>query len=183
MASASVRACPGPDRSPPPSRATAATLTLVAAPAPANADGVGLSDDAGDAAGNGLDFTSVTLENKDHAVVSEMSFVEDHRGKVVLGVGVRGQGLVARVVSFHKREGDDRVILVTGDEKTACDGLASTWDRDAAQLRLRLPSRCLLDGDYTDVRAWFLTEGLRDGGDVDSAPDNRRGWTPWVARG
>jgi hypothetical protein len=55
----------------------------VAAGAPAHADGVGMSDDAGDASGNGLDFTSVALENKAHAVVTEMSFVEDHRGRVV----------------------------------------------------------------------------------------------------
>jgi hypothetical protein len=89
---------------------------------------------------------------------------------------------VARIGSAHKREGDDRVVLLVGDVKTACDGLTSTWDRAAAELRLRLPASCLLDGDYTDVRAWFLTEGLRSGGDVDSAPDNRRGTTPWVAR-
>jgi hypothetical protein len=159
-----------------------AAAVLAGAPAPANADGVGLSDEAGDASGNGLDFTSVALENKAHAVVTEMSFVEDHRGKVIVGIYARGQGMVATVGSFHKREGDDRVVLFVGGEKTACDGLTSTWDRDAAELRLRLPAGCLLDGDYTDVRTWFLTEPLRDGADVDFAPDTRRGTTPWVAR-
>lgn len=54
------------------------------------------------------------------------------------------------------------------------------------RFRLRLPSRCLLDGDYGAVRGWFLTEELNGGGDVDYAPDaadETLDVTSWVPRG
>jgi hypothetical protein len=49
-------------------------------------------------------------------------------------------------------------------------------------MRLRLPSKCLLDGDYGAVRSWFLTEEYGGGSDVDFAPAGT-GWTSWISRG
>jgi hypothetical protein len=90
-------------------------------------------------------------------------------------------------VSIHRRQGADRVFLVgNSGEETECAGLRSTWDREAAEVRIRVPSACLLDGDYGAVRSWFLIEEVGGGGDVDYAPEHPEGaggWTRWVARG
>lgn len=163
---------------------TAAAVTAtVGVPGPATAAGVAIVDKVGDTTGSGLDFTGVVLHNKDHAIVAAMTFKRDTRGEVIVAIRARGHGLVARVVSAHRRQGGDQLRLFTnGNDDTPCLGLRSTWDREAARMRLRLPSACLLDGDYGAVRSWFLTEEFGGGSDVDFAPDGT-GWTSWISRG
>ena len=145
--------------------------------------GVAIVDKVGDTTGFGLDFTGAVLRNKDHAIVAVMNFKRDRRGEVIVAIRARGHGLVARVVSAHRRQGADQLRLFTnGNDDSPCPGLRSTWDREAAKMRLRLPSACLLDGDYGAVRSWFLTEEFGGGSDVDFAPDGN-GWTSWISRG
>ncbi len=172
-------------------RVILATLLLVltgfSLAAPAHAEKAAVHDEVGDTEAAGLDFTKVVLRNNDHAVVTTMTFAEDRRGEVIVGIRARGHGLVARAVSIHRREGADRVFLIKGsDEEAPCAGLRSTWDRPAARLRIRVPSTCLRDGDYGAVRGWFLTEESGGGGDVDYAPegvDEGLASMPWIARG
>jgi hypothetical protein len=160
-----------------------ALTALLGIPGPANAEGIAIVDQAGDKTGAGLDFTNVSVRNKDQAIVTVMTFKRDRRGEIIVAVRARGHGLVARVVSAHPRQGADQLRLFTrGNDATPCPGLRSTWDRDAAEMRLRLPSKCLLDGDYGAVRSWFLTEEFGGGSDVDFAPDGT-GWTSWISRG
>lgn len=167
--------------------AATASWVFLGIPAPAHAERVAIGDEVGDTTGTGLDFTGVVLRNRDHAVVARMTFERDRRGEVIVAIRVRGHGLVARVVSAHRRRGNDRVRLLTADSDNApCEGLRSTWNREAAKMRLRLPSKCLLDGDYGAVRSWFLIEELGGGGDVDYAPEQSDGdlrWTNWISRG
>ena len=163
------------------------SFAIVGLPVPANAERVAISDGAGDTTGAGLDVTDVVLRNRDHAVVSVMTFERDRRGEVIVAVRARGHGIVARVVSTHRRRGADRLQLLSRvGEESSCKGLRSTWDREAARMRLRLPSRCLLGGDYGAIRSWFLTEEFGGGGDVDYAPEQSDGdlrWTSWISRG
>jgi hypothetical protein len=64
--------------------------------------------------------------------------------------------------------------------------LTSDWNRSAATVTLRLPSRCLLAGDYGAVRGQVLIEGRHSGADVDVGPQKPNGdprYTDWVPRG
>lgn len=55
-----------------------------------------------------------------------------------------------------------------------------------ATVRIRLPSRCVLAGDYGAIKAWALTEVFHGAADVDYAPEQPDGdlaWTDWIPRG
>jgi hypothetical protein len=165
-----------------------ATAAVAVAPAPANAAAVAVTDDSGDILEPGLDFTAIKVRNTDRAVVATITFARDRRSEIIVAVRPRHHDAeMVRFVAVHLREGDDRMFLVDNDsEKVKCGGLRSTWDRDAATMKMRLPSRCVNGGDYGAVRSWFLTEGFGGGGDVDYAPekaDGGLGWTSWIARG
>jgi hypothetical protein len=165
-----------------------ATAAVAVAPAPANAAAVALTDDSGDTLEPGLDFTAIRERNTDRAVVARITFARDRRSEIIIAVRPRHHAAeTVRIVAVHRREGEDRIFLIDNDsEKVTCGGLRSTWDRDTATMKMRLPSRCVNGGDYGAIRSWFLTEGFGGGGDVDYAPENGDGglgWTPWIARG
>ena len=157
------------------------TAGVLAIASPALAAQVTISDPAGDSAGPGLDITSATIDNRDYAVVVTASFVEDHKGTVIVAVDTRGR-LPVRIISEHPRSGADKTYLLGRSRELPCDGLTSSWDRGAAEIRLRMPSRCLNDGNYGAIRSWVLTEPLGDGSDVDLAPDGAE-LTDWISRG
>ena len=109
------------------------------------------------------------------------------RGEAIFLVRVRKNRPVALVVSEHPRRGPDQLTLQTRHSDDAkCRGLRSTWDRAAATVRIRLPSRCVHGGDYGAISAWALTEVFHGGADVDYAPEQPDGdlaWTDWIPRG
>ena len=163
----------------------ALAVSLVAA-APVQAQALSVTDAAGDASGDRLDITEVTLRNRDHRVVARASFEEAVRGDLIVSVDRRkGQGM--RMISRHRPDGTTRNRVVTGafsdrrgGKRVACKGFTVRWDTRAETATLRLPARCLNRGNCGAVRFAVLTESARGGGDVDLAPDKRRGW---IARG
>jgi hypothetical protein len=165
------------------------TLALACLWAPtAQAQHITVDDAAGDTIDPGLDFTSVHFSNRDRAVVVAFTFARDRRGEVIFPVRVRGRGTVALVVSQHPRSGEDHLIFQTRrSDHATCRGLRSTWDRPAARLAIRLPSRCVLHGNYGAIKSWALTEGFHSASsDVDYAPQTPDGhirWTGWLPRG
>jgi hypothetical protein len=160
--------------------------SVVASAAPATAERLSTSDPAGDTPQPGLDITRAAFANGDRAIVTRLTFRRDRPGTVVVKVKAR-HGRSVYIVSEHLRTGpDDTFLFEPGTEgATRCRGLASSWDREAALLRLRMPARCLDDGNYGAVRHWALTE-TRGGGDVDAAPQDSEGElsvTDWIPRG
>jgi hypothetical protein len=154
---------------------------IFAAAAPASAERLPVDDPARDIPQRGLDITRAVFANRDHVVVSRLTFTEDRPGTVIVKVGAR-HGSAVYVISQHRRTGPDNTFLEGGER---CRGLSSSWDRDAALLRLRLPARCLDGGNYGAVHHWALTEA-RDGGDIDAAPQDSEGElsvTDWISRG
>lgn len=172
----------------PPWRALAATTAaagIVLVAAPAQAQHLSVADAAGDSVGAGLDITDVTFRNRDHSVVSELSFTRDRRGTLVVKVKAR-HGSALAIVSRHPRRGPGKTFLVDKSGRVPCGGLTSDWNRNAATALLRMPARCLDEGNYGAVRNWALTERLRSGGDVDYAPEQTDGEltvTDWIPRG
>jgi len=166
--------------------AAALTAVLVAAASPAQAQRVTVADAAGDNVGPGLDITSVSIRNRDHAILATLTFTRDRRSEVIVFVKARGGPLVG-VVSEHPRQGPDSTFLIGGDENDPlCRGLRSVWDRSVATVTMRLPSRCLAFGDYGAVRSLILIETFRGARDVDYAPEKPNGepaYSDWVPRG
>jgi hypothetical protein len=156
---------------------TAASLTTMASPA--EAEQLTIADPAGDAQAGGLDITGVHIRNRDHAILSTVTFVRDRPGLVIAAVKVR-RGPFLRVVSEHRSSGADSVVLVNRrGREVPCGGLTSEWDRSAATVQLRLPSRCVNDGNYGAIRSpWTLIESLGSSNDVDLARTKR-----WISRG
>lgn len=161
------------------------TLGLLVTAAPAEAQSASVTDASGDTFVAGLDITSATLANHDQAFVANISFVVDKPDRVVVAIENRA-GRRLRVVSEHPLQGEDTTTLL--DEQgnaVRCRGLRGAWDRAAATLALRVPSSCLIGGNYGAVRSWVLTES-RSGHDVDYAPQTADGdiaFTPWIPRG
>ena len=124
--------------------------------------------------------------NRDHAIVTTLSFARDTRSHVIVGVKARGVPFVG-VVSRHFAKGPDHTYLVRRDyTKVPCQGLTSTWHRDVATLELRLPARCLSRGNYGAIRVFALTETFYGNRDVDWAPERSDGdfsFTGWIPRG
>jgi hypothetical protein len=168
-----------------------ATATAIAAGAllatagPAQAQRLAVDDVAGDAFGDGPDITRVAFSNRDRAVVTRVTFTRDRPGTVIVLIRARHRSAVG-IISEHRRSGPDETFCVALDNgEEPCRGVTSEWDRSAAELRLRLPSRSLEDGDYGAVRGWALTEGRRDAADSDYAPERNGDLAPtdWIPRG
>lgn len=159
--------------------------------AAAAAQGARLSvpDPAGNYTGPGLDITSAQVRNRDSAVVATVAFDRDVRGDVIVSLDARrGSGL--RIVHRHRLERRDRTFVVPGSfhqpggSSEGCRGVSGDWHPRSASMTLRLPARCLDDGNYGAVRFAVLTEGRR--GDTDYTPEARRensGVSEWIARG
>ena len=165
--------------------AVMALTALVTAASPAQAQRLAVDDASADTDGPGLDITKVTFHNRDRAVVANLEFVSDRRGTVIVFVKAR-YGSNVRMVSHHPAQGPDKTLFVTGDKVGHCEGFSTDWNRREATLKMRMPSRCLDDGDYGAIRDWALIEEYRGGSDVDYAPEGPRGGpsiTDWIARG
>ena len=70
-----------------------------------------------------------------------------------------------------------------GGRALQCRGFRVRWSDEEPVVTLRMPSRCLDDGDYGAIRFAVLTER---GADVDFAPETPRGdvsVSAWVPRG
>jgi hypothetical protein len=164
--------------------AGAVALGAVAAPVALAAD-VTVIDASGDTMSRGLDITGATLDNADYALSTTVNFRTERAGEVIVGLKAREQRVI-RLVSIHKADGGGRDFLIDSqNEVIACRGLEVTWDDDPATVSFEVPSRCLWRGKYGAVKAWYLTEGARGGGDVDYAPEEKGDlrYTDWVARG
>lgn len=164
--------------------ATTAAVALTTAVTPAYSQQVTIADAAADNTGPGLDIITATVANNDRAIRTSVSFTEVVRGDLIVSIRSRG-GNGVRVVSEHRPQRGDRTFLLKGSFVRAarCSGLGAEWDQATDSVRVRLPSRCLDQGNYGAIRVGVLTESARDGGDVDYAPDTKQGSTDWVRRG
>jgi hypothetical protein len=159
---------------------------VVFAAAPAHAAELTVTDDTGDAVGRGLDITSAQVRNRDSAVVATVTFDRNVRGDVIVSLDARnGSGL--RIVHQHRLNSRDRTFVLPGSftqegVDRRCRAVSGDWRPKAASVTLRLPARCLDEGNYGAVRFAVLTEG--GSGDTDFAPDaspqgpDVSGWIP-----
>jgi hypothetical protein len=165
-----------------------AALLIVASSlvaSPASAEQITVTDPAGDGAhGQRLDITSITVLNRDRAIVTVISFARATRGDL----GVRFQTRDDRrrewaaVFTRHRFRGD-RTWYGQYGEVQMCRRIAVVWNHDTDTVRVRLPSRCFRGGDYGAVHVKVITEL---GSDADLAPKNVAGkwiWTPFASRG
>lgn len=149
-------------------------------------------DSAGDAANKGLDFTEVTLDNRDDKIVVTTRFVKDRRGKLIVSIDPRG-GTGVRLVSVYRPGGTTRNKVLAGafsdprppaeEGKVRCAGFKVVWKPKADLARFQLPSSCLLGGDYGAVRFGYLSELDTD---TDFGPISEEGFltaTDWIPRG
>ncbi|CAA9360117.1 MAG: hypothetical protein AVDCRST_MAG34-2398 [uncultured Nocardioidaceae bacterium] len=175
-----------------PLRRTAVLALIFAAfvltASPALAQRATVTDPAGDASGPGLDVVSATVRNRDHAIVARVRFDRAVRGDLIVSVDPRGDRGV-RLVSEYRPHRTTRNYVVGGaftrrvEGELRCGGFRVVWIADAEVARMRLPSRCLQDGNYGAVRFAVLTER---GGDTDYAPetaDGDIGVSGWIPRG
>jgi hypothetical protein len=168
--------------------AAVSAMTLVSAPAVAMSETV--SDPAGDAAGRGLDVTSVVVRNNDRRIVVRTSFVDAVRGDLIVSIDPRGARGV-RLVSEHRPSGTTRNSVLPYafsdpalERAARCRGFRVRWDRSAETARMVLPSRCLRGGNYGAIRFAVLTEGSSS--DTDFAPEAANGdigVSAWIPRG
>jgi hypothetical protein len=167
--------------------AAAVSASLLVLPTAAEAQSVVVLDRAGDTGQPGLDVTSARFGNRDHAIVTTLTFTVDRPGTVIVAIGTRDRRIAAVIGSRHHRQGQDRVSLFNPrGAARRCAGLSSEWKRPSATLQIRLPARCVSRGNYGAIRAWVLAEPLHSGGDVDYAPEDARGdlaFTEWLPRG
>lgn len=186
MTRTSRRASPyAPAMSPLKALVPALLALLLMTPGAVNAETEVLQDPAGDGLKEeALDITTLEVANRDHAIVTTVSFVRAARGDLAVWVKARGEGrrTMIGVASIHRAH-RDRTILLAIDGEQQCKGLKATWDHETEEARVRLPSRCFLGGDYGAVKIKVITE---IGSDADLAPKDASGdwsWTGWVARG
>jgi hypothetical protein len=158
----------------------AACLTVAA---PAQAQSLRFTDPVGDTPGHGMDIVAATIRNGDRGVSTTVWFEQVMRGELI--IGLRSHTGTTTVVSQHRPQRTDRSFLVT-DEKSPCRGLRVDWDHAADKATVRVPSRCLDEGNYGALRAFVLTEDDRRSGDIDLAPesaDREWHWTRRIPRG
>jgi hypothetical protein len=163
--------------------------SLVVGQAPADADGLGFTDPVGDDSG-GLDITSVSLDNRAHAIVTEVQVDRSRAGHLIVSID-RRHGVGRSILVLRNRDGDVRASLRRGSffdaasfAKVRCAGLDVSWDQGTDTVAMTMPARCMDHGDYGRVRFSVLTE-KPDSGDSDYAPDGDGNALPvsdWIAR-
>ncbi|MDQ3663197.1 MAG: hypothetical protein M3353_00860 [Actinomycetota bacterium] len=169
-----------------------ATLLLAVTP-PAVARQVDVVDKPQDNQSPGLDIVTVNAQNNDRAVEVTVTFSRVLRGDLIVSVLARGTDRSdgVRIVSERRpRTGDETYLLPIAFGRGGtlrCRGLTGVWNSDADTVVLRMPSRCLVRGNYGAVRFAVLTEQAgQGGGDVDWAPEDATGdidSTEYVPRG
>ena len=161
---------------------TAALLTIGLA-APGHAARLDVNDPAGDAEVARLDFTDITVRNKDHALAVDVSFVRAAKGFLLIEFKDRDRNR-AFISSHHRPQRGDVNRFGTVGGLQDCAGLRVTWDHEQDTAQVRLPSRCYQDGDFGALATRFFTEVEQDN---DFAPNGRNGarwrWSEWIARG
>lgn len=156
--------------------------------APAQAGRLEVVDPSGDTYSGGslLDITTVIVRNLDRALVTKVLFERAGKGDLIVHFQTDGEPdrVLAAVVSRHRPKRGDRNSFAATDGTDSCDGLRVSWNHERDLATIRLPSTCLAQGDYDDVRARVLTEIVVDQ-DVYAPNPGARGWpwTRWVARG
>ena len=173
----------------------AAVAALVLAATPATAQQTTISDPAGDAANHGFDIVRTTVHNRDHGIVVRVRFTRSVRGDLIVSVDRRKASGLRLVSEYRPLAHTENLVLggaftdkrPQGDESgpkvVDCPGFRVRWSADRPVARLRMPSRCLADGDYGAVRVSVLTER---GSDADYAPgtsEGEIGTSDWVPRG
>lgn len=159
---------------------------LVSTAAPAQAARLTMADDTGDAVGRGLDITSAQVGNRDSAIVAKVTFDRNVRGDVIVALDAR-QGSGLRIVYEHRLDSRDHTYVLPGSftqpgDQRRCKAVSGDWHPRTVSVTLRLPARCLDEGNYGAVRFAVLTEGRR--GDTDYAPDSSpEGVSAWIPRG
>lgn len=156
--------------------------------APAQAGRLEVVDPSGDtySGSNLLDITTVVVRNLDRALVTKVFFERAGKGDLIVHFQTDGEPnrVLAAVVSHHRPKRGDTNSFAATDGTENCDGLRVSWSHERDLATIRLPSTCLAQGDYGDVRARILTEIVFDQ-DVYAPNPGARGWpwTRWVARG
>ena len=171
--------------------ATGTLASLALAAAPASADQIAFDDPQGDAAGRGGDIVRVAVRNLDRAVALKVQLATAARSDVIVSVDPRGaSGL--RLISDYRGDRPARSFVLPGafsdrsprGSDADCVGFRVRWNDAADTVVMRLPSRCLQDGDYGAIRVTVLTEN--GSGDADMAPETTNGdfgSSAWVSRG
>ncbi len=155
---------------------------------PAQAGRIEVVDPSGDTytGGNLLDITTVVVRNLDRAIVTKVFFERAGKGDLIVHFQTDGEPdrVLAAVVSHHRPRRGDRNSFGATDGTEDCAGLRVTWNHDLDLATIKLPSTCLAQGDYDDVRARVLTEIVVDQ-DVyaPNAGAQNWPWTRWVPRG
>jgi hypothetical protein len=166
----------------------ALVATVSVGAGPALADRAEVSDPPDDAFGP-LDITTATFDNGDSRVVVTVAFDQVKRGNLAVSVEARGgPGLV--LGTLYRPGQPTHTFALSGSfsgntgNRVRCPGLASTWNKRKATVRLLLPARCLAHGEYGDLRFVVLSED-NNGGDSDFAPARGDTFRPtrWIARG
>jgi hypothetical protein len=171
-----------------------ATSAFAVVPAPsADAAGFVVTDPVGEDPTNGpvLDITRLRVNNRDRKLVVEVTFVRAGRGDLIVTLYGRGEtpGEGTGIVSKHRPRRGDVNQMGTRDGILPCDGLSVVWDHESDTATVRVPPRCIDDGDYGDLRVRVLTEIVVD---QDFAPDGPPlpdadqpswRWSPWIPRG
>lgn len=165
-----------------------APLTLLAGPAQAQT--LGIADPADDATNRGLDFTRVTVANRDRVLVVRAMFVQARRGDVIISIDPRGRGGLRLISEYRPGRAAKNYVLPGAfsdrghlGKPVTCTQLKVKWRPAKGVVRLSLPSRCLQDGDFGAIRFAFLSER---GSDTDYGPEGGRdgiGTSAWIPRG
>jgi hypothetical protein len=158
---------------------------LVLASGPAIGQTLRFDDPAGDGQkGTHLDITSIKVANRDHVLVTTISFVKVAAGDLAVGFKQRGRGPrgEAVVTSLHRTRGDKNALYTVAGA-VRCKGFRVTWDATLSRVRVRIPSRCITDGDYGAIKVQALAEIGSDADFAPKTPKGNWGWTDWVSRG
>jgi hypothetical protein len=155
---------------------------------PAQAGRLEVADPSGDTYNGSslLDITTVVVRNLDRSIVTKVFFARAGKGDLIVHFQTNGEPerVLAAVVSHHRPRRGDRNSFAATDGTEGCNGLRVSWNHDLDLAAIKVPSRCLAQGAYDDVRARVLTEIVVDQ-DVYAPNPGARGWpwTRWVARG
>lgn len=134
---------------------------LLSTAAIAHAEQISFDDVVGDTRAPGLDIVMASIRNRDRVVVAEVTFRNDRRGIVSIGITRRDTPWAAMETKHLLNGPDSNYIQIgsTGNVRSVeCSGLTSDWNRRKAVLRMHMPSKCLNRGDYGAIKTYVLAE-------------------------